>query len=81
MAEPNVLVERDGSVATVRLNRPKQLNALSGEVMDALVSALRELDEHAGRQFCPRCVTALQQLVEREGIEPAYSDANAVTVS
>ena len=43
--------------------------------------ALRELDEHAGRQFCPRCVTALQQLVEREGIEPAYSDANAVTVS
>jgi len=43
--------------------------------------ALRELDEHAGRQFCPRCVAALQQLVEREGIEPAYSDANAVTVS
>jgi enoyl-CoA hydratase len=45
MGEPNVLVERDGFVATVRLNRPKQLNALSGELMSALVSALRELDE------------------------------------
>ena len=44
-AEPNVLVERDGRVGVVRLNRPKQLNALSGELMGALVGALRELDE------------------------------------
>jgi enoyl-CoA hydratase len=44
-AEPNVLVERDGRVGVVRLNRPKQLNALSGELMGALVEALRELDE------------------------------------
>jgi enoyl-CoA hydratase len=43
--EPNVLVERDGRVAVVRLNRPKQLNALSGELMSALVEALQELDE------------------------------------
>ena len=48
MTEPNVLVERDGFVATVRLNRPKQLNALSGEVMGALVSALQELDAGPG---------------------------------
>jgi enoyl-CoA hydratase len=47
MGEPNVLVERDGPVATVRLNRPKQLNALSGELMGALVAALQELDEDA----------------------------------
>jgi enoyl-CoA hydratase len=40
-----VRVERDGRVAVVLLNRPKQLNALSGELMDALVEALRELDE------------------------------------
>jgi len=40
-----VRVERDGRVAVVLLNRPKQLNALSGEVMDALVAALRELDD------------------------------------
>ena len=42
--EALVLVERDGTVGVVRLNRPKQLNALSGELMDALVAALRELD-------------------------------------
>ena len=29
--EALVLVERDGNVGVVRLNRPKQLNALSGD--------------------------------------------------
>jgi enoyl-CoA hydratase len=42
--EPLVLVERDAAVAVVRLNRPRQLNALSGELMDALASVLGELD-------------------------------------
>jgi enoyl-CoA hydratase len=40
-----VLVERDGRTAVVLLNRPKQLNALSGELMGALGAALQELDE------------------------------------
>jgi enoyl-CoA hydratase len=44
VAEPIVLVERDGHVAVVRLNRPEQLNALSGELMRTLVETLRELD-------------------------------------
>ena len=35
--EPNVLVERDGRVGIVLMNRPKQLNALSGELMEAVV--------------------------------------------
>ena len=39
-----VLVEREGPLAVVLLNRPKQLNALSDELMDELVTALRELD-------------------------------------
>jgi enoyl-CoA hydratase len=39
-----VLVERDDPIAVVLLNRPKQLNALSDEVMEALVRVLRELD-------------------------------------
>lgn len=47
MAEPNVLVERDGHVGVVLMNRPKQLNALSGELMDAIVGALGELDADA----------------------------------
>jgi enoyl-CoA hydratase len=43
-----VIVERDEPIAVVLLNRPKQLNALSGALMDELVAALRELDEDAG---------------------------------
>ena len=41
-----VLVERhaDQRTALVRLNRPKQLNALNGAVMDALCAALEDLD-------------------------------------
>jgi enoyl-CoA hydratase len=39
-----VLVERDEPIAVVRLNRPKQLNALSDELINALVDALRRLD-------------------------------------
>jgi enoyl-CoA hydratase len=43
-AEPIVLVERDEPIAVVLLNRPNQLNALSDELMSALVEALRDLD-------------------------------------
>jgi len=39
-----VHVERDGRVGVVLMNRPKQLNALSGELMGAVVGALQELD-------------------------------------
>ena len=41
-----VLVERqpESRTAVVRLNRPKQLNALNGAVMDALCDALEALD-------------------------------------
>jgi enoyl-CoA hydratase len=40
-----VIVERDEPIAVVLLNRPQQLNALSGAVMDELVAALHQLDE------------------------------------
>jgi enoyl-CoA hydratase len=39
-----VLVEREEPIAVVLLNRPDALNALSDELMEALVGALRELD-------------------------------------
>ena len=44
--EQLVLVERDEArrVALLRFNRPKQLNALNGQVMDELCSALEALD-------------------------------------
>jgi enoyl-CoA hydratase len=44
MTEALVLTEREAPVATALLNRPKQLNALSDELMAALVDSLRELD-------------------------------------
>ncbi|HVP74973.1 MAG TPA: enoyl-CoA hydratase-related protein [Gaiellaceae bacterium] len=44
MPDELVLVEHAGRVGVVLMNRPKQLNALSGELMDAVVAALEELD-------------------------------------
>jgi enoyl-CoA hydratase len=45
LSDELVRLERDGPVAVVLLNRPKQLNALSGELMAALVETLRQLDD------------------------------------
>jgi enoyl-CoA hydratase len=44
---PLVLVEREpeGRIATVLLNRPDRLNALSGELVGELADALRSLDD------------------------------------
>ncbi len=39
-----VIVERDGAVGVVLMNRPEALNALSSELMEAVVGALEELD-------------------------------------
>jgi enoyl-CoA hydratase len=39
-----VVVEREGGVGVVLMNRPEALNALSSELMDAVVGALEELD-------------------------------------
>jgi enoyl-CoA hydratase len=47
VSRPLVLVERDGPVGVCLMNRPQQLNALSDELMDELVTALRELDADA----------------------------------
>jgi len=57
-----LLVERDGNVAVVTLNRPERLNAITGIMLDAFAKALVELDDDpdvrcivitgAGRGFC-----------------------------
>jgi enoyl-CoA hydratase len=47
-----VVVERDEPIAVVLLNRPQRLNALSGELMDELVSELQRLD----RDDAIRCI-------------------------
>jgi enoyl-CoA hydratase len=48
MTEELILVEREEPIAVVLLNRPQALNALSSELMEELVSALRELDADEG---------------------------------
>jgi len=57
-----VLVERDGHVATVTLNRPERMNAISGPMLEQLSDRLLELDADpevrvivitgSGRAFC-----------------------------
>ena len=57
-----LLVEREGHVAVVTLNRPERLNAISGPMLDSFSRALVELDDDpevrvivitgAGRGFC-----------------------------
>lgn len=59
--EPNLLVERDGPVTWLTLNRPHRLNALDDALLERLGDALEETLEHdarvvvirgAGRSFC-----------------------------
>lgn len=62
MTEPHLLVERDGHVAVVTLNRPEARNALSGEMIVRMADAWVEIDEDpdirvaivtgAGGHFC-----------------------------
>lgn len=42
--EPLVIVDRTAPIAVVQMNRPKQLNALGTQLMDAIVDALAQLD-------------------------------------
>src|ERR687883_1753539 len=42
MAYENIVVERDGPVATITLNRPKSLNALNSATLRELTQAVRE---------------------------------------
>src|SRR5436190_20924166 len=43
MAFDNLLLERDGAVAVVTINRPKVLNALNSQTIDELRRAILEL--------------------------------------
>src|ERR1700733_1285205 len=47
-AYETILVERDGRVGTITLNRPQALNALNSQMMDDVTSAATELDGDQG---------------------------------
>ncbi|MDA2892679.1 enoyl-CoA hydratase [Mycolicibacterium sp. BiH015] len=48
MTYETILVDRDGRVATITLNRPKALNALNSQVMSEVTTAAAELDSDPG---------------------------------
>jgi enoyl-CoA hydratase/carnithine racemase len=62
MAEDLVLYETDGLVGVITMNRPTKLNALSKELLEALVASFKRADDDAatsvvilraeGRSFC-----------------------------
>jgi len=43
--QPTLLVENDGAVRTLRLNRPDVLNAFNGELLSALAKAVRDAEK------------------------------------
>jgi enoyl-CoA hydratase len=62
MSEPILLVEKEGAIATITLNRPDQMNALSPELLGELCQAFKRLQADRevlaviltgnGRAFC-----------------------------
>lgn len=45
MSEDAILIERDGALGWIRINRPERLNAFSGDMRQRIEAGLRELDE------------------------------------
>ncbi|MDO4716720.1 MAG: enoyl-CoA hydratase/isomerase family protein [Propionibacteriaceae bacterium] len=62
MNDSEILVDRDGAIATVTMNRPHKLNSLSPSMYEHLITAFRRLSDDdsvrvviltgAGRSFC-----------------------------
>ena len=79
---PIVLVEREGPVRTVRLNRPEKRNALNREMLDALLDAFRSEPESAERLTVIRAegpaFCAGMDLRERAGTLDTESSIEAV---
>ena len=44
MSEARILIERDGTIVTLTLNRPDKLNAIDGAMLDALDAALAPIE-------------------------------------
>ena len=84
---PEILIENNGSVRTLTLNRPDKRNALNDELIAALKAALHEADADeslraivirgAGKDFCSGAdLSALQKIATasyEENIEDARS--------
>ena len=54
MSYEAILVDRDGRVGTITLNRPQALNALNSQVMNEVTTAAAEFDADPGIWVCTR---------------------------
>jgi enoyl-CoA hydratase/carnithine racemase len=84
-----VLIERDGAIATLTLNRPDRLNALNTPLLTGLRDAMQELaaDDSlhaviitgAGRAFCAGAdLSDMSGFTERSGDDPSRAQIRSV---
>ncbi len=81
-SEDVIIVEREGRVAIVRLNRPKALNALNFEVMTAMGKAITALDRDVevgaivitGSEKAFAAGADIKEMAERTGVEMLLGD-------
>jgi 2-(1,2-epoxy-1,2-dihydrophenyl)acetyl-CoA isomerase len=77
--QPRILVERDGGIGWIRLNRPERLNAFADRMRDDLADALRQMDDDAdvhcvivigaGRAFSTGGdVRVMAELIEKDDV-------------
>lgn len=85
-AYENILVDRDGPVGLVRLNRPKVLNALSPQLMAEVTDALSRLDADpevraivlTGNERAFAAGADIKEMAEASLVEMVYKDMIAV---
>ncbi|MGQ0815858.1 MAG: enoyl-CoA hydratase/isomerase family protein, partial [Gemmatimonadota bacterium] len=79
MSGADILTERDGNIAWIRINRPDRLNAFSGTMREDLEAALAQLEAEAdvrcvvitgvGRAFSTGGdVSVMRELIERDDV-------------
>ena len=87
MAFDNLLIERDGAVAIITINRPKVLNALDVSTLDDLRRAVLELKRDDGVRAIvvtgsgEKSFVAGADINEFAVTSPASGISNGITVS
>ncbi len=86
VAEPRVLVSREGGVATLTLNRPEKRNALDRRTLEELKAALRDCDlaadvrvvalRGAGKDFCAGL--DLEELLASAALPPEENERRSM---
>src|SRR5438105_2728367 len=86
-SQPGLLVERDGPVARLTLNRPQARNAFNAQLIAELTAACAQLAAHpprvavlagAGPLFCAGADLPWMAAMAEQGWEANYADALAL---